>query len=309
MKRKTNRIIAAGCSLLLLMGIVVPSANASVGVSEQTLRMQKVLEENSTYDGFMNSNDMLSFDEIASLPGAVIGNEYDKIKEIKEQPVANLYAMGMNDDDVNMIKTTDTKEIILDNAATLSDQTLREKGMNADAIKAIRNGNYELISEAETRAVAGQIAVGIASVSRAGESANYNIYWHWDSKPANKWTDTLVGSIDGGYSTLSTCTAKVGYAPMGGTTASMGEDRITPERDENEAIFEIKMLNSTGTAWVSAGKAFVANHGSYLGQLGAHAEYFHSWIPFPHLSIGNGIISAPIDIGTTHKADGIIPAA
>lgn len=310
MSKMFKKIVATGCSALLVMGIVIPASAAEVAEPVQNEHMQKVLEENKTYEGFMSSSDTLTFEEIASMPGSVVANEYDELQVLKKQPVSELYNLGMNSDEVEMIKTTSVKEMVLDNASTFSNKTLKEKGLDDETISDIRNGNYDSVTESEARLAAGQIAIGIGSVSRAGTSANYNIYWHWDVKPLQQWTDTLVGSIDNGYSTTVSSTAKVGYAPMGGTTADPSmEERVTPIRNQNQAIFDISMWNDTGSGWAVSGKAFVATKGSDLGALGPHAEYFHAWLSIPEITINWGVVSFPIDAGTKHTADGYIPAA
>jgi hypothetical protein len=311
MKTMKRKVIAFGCSLMLLVGVAIPSGGAIASEATYSDHMQKVLEENSTYEGFMQSDDRLTFDEIASLPGAVVGNEYDELKALKTQSVNELYALGMDTETVNRIKTQSVKEMILEHAATFSDAILQKKGLDEDAIAAIRNGEYGLVSEAETRAVSGQIAVGIASITRSGTVAKYNIFWHWDTKPIQNWTDTLVGSIDGGYKTTVDCAVRVDYAPMNSMKADPNmEQRPKPTRDDNAAIIKIRMANASATGWAVSGKFFVTNTGSYLGALGPHAEYFHAWLPDVDLSIDAGIISIPIgNVGTKHIADATIPAA
>ena len=217
----------------------------------------------------------------------------------------------MDTETVNKIKTQSIKEMILDHASTLPDEILQKKGLDEETISAIRNGEYGMVSEAETRAASGKIAIGIASITRSGTIAKYNIFWHWDTKPIQNWTDTLVGSIDGGYKTTVDCAVRVDYAPMNSMKADPNmEQRPNSIRDGNSAIVKIRMANTSATGWAVSGKFFVTNTGSYLGKLGAHAEYFHAWLPDVDLTINAGIISfAPGDVGTKHTADAIIPAA
>ena len=61
-------------------------------------------------------------------------------------PTSELFKMGMSMDNVEKIKSKSVKELVLDNAATYTDEILASKGLSDTQIDALRDGNYETIT-------------------------------------------------------------------------------------------------------------------------------------------------------------------
>ena len=123
----------------------------------------------------------------------------------------------------------------MDNAnETLTDERLREKGLEDNTIQAIREGDYDEVSEAEARRASAVLKLGTGEWAHAGSSANCCIYWHWEDKPLNLWTDTVSSSITNGFDVTANSTCKVGYGDLN----SMSSDQdarfdLVPSTEED----------------------------------------------------------------------------
>ena len=218
--------------------------------------------------------------------------------------------MGMSMDNVEKIKSKSVKELVLDNAATYTDEILASKGLSDTQIDALRDGNYETITIEEARDVGAHLAVGIASISESGNNLNYNIYWHWDnSRPLNLIQDGVATSITNNYYVVGGATAKIWYAPLNSMTP-VANGRISPisSSGSNSTGFYVPMQKSTsgGLQWTQAGKAFIPTTGNNTGRkIDMFAEYFHKWTNLS-ISIANGHISFPAGSGELTTASASI---
>lgn len=237
--------------------------------------MEQVLKMDSTYEGFLANDEMLSFDEIARMPGASIRSEFDVINDLKSMHPSELKSIGLKNADIEKIKTKSAKEIILDHAATLPDTLLKSKGLTDNEICAIKAGNYQAISEVDVQAASSKLAFNIASCARAGNSCNYSIYWHWDAEPILKYQDTIAATISHGYWMTGNVTAKIGYGALGTTNSTMIYRHSPTYASGPSCRFDMQMAR--GNVWCQSGKAFVATLGdsSPSGALIARAEYCH----------------------------------
>ena len=302
MKKFAKKTIALGCSIALMFGVAFP-ASANSGSKSH---MEYVLEMDSTYEGFMANDDTLSFEEIASLPGAVVYTEYDALVNLKVAPVSELFAMGVDVENVEKIKSKSVKELVLENAALCSNEVLESKGLSNKTIELIKEGNYGSITEEEARAASAHLSLGIASISRVGNALNYNIYWHWDnSRPLNLRQDTITASITNGYKVMGGATAKLWLAELSSMTV-VDEDRISASNLEGSNVirFDVDMQNPApvGDKWVQSGKAFVPTANGTSGLVTIYAEYFHKWLPVT-VSVINGHISFPAGSGELIKTN------
>lgn len=280
MKNTKKRMLSFGCSVLLLAGMMIPTGNAVAAEEFDGSHMQKVLEENSTYEGFLASGDTLTYEELLTLPGTSVRSEFESIEEMKKMPSEKLHKMGLTSEDVQMIKTEETSDIILEHAASLTNEELQKKGLSSDTIKKIKEGNFEAVSDSDIQKASTQLAFNIASVARSGNSANFNIYWHWDVEPTLKYEDYVTGSISDGYWPTGTCTAILYYNDEAGVLGQT-ETRIGPSATGNSVkfTFPMRQYTSLGPRYCAAGKAFVGTLGNYSPDwsLIANADYFHSY--------------------------------
>lgn len=278
--------------------------------ASDSAHMNQVLEQDSSYEGFLANSETLTFEEIASLPGASVISEYDSLLELKMVPTSELFKMGMSMDNVEKIKSKSVKELVLDNAATYTDEILASKGLSDTQIDALRDGNYETITIEEARDVGAHLALGIASISESGNNLNYNIYWHWDnSRPLNLIQDGVATSITNNYYVVGGATAKIWYAPLNSMTP-VANGRISPisSSGSNSTGFYVPMQKSTsgGLQWTQAGKAFIPTTGNNTGRkIDMFAEYFHKWTNLS-ISIANGHISFPVGSGELTTASASI---
>lgn len=282
MLKLMKNIVVIGCSILLFMGSVIP-ANADEGKkAEINEHLQNVLEENSTYEGFMANDDVLSYEELLSLPGTSVRYEIDSLREMEKLSAQELQTMNVHPEDIQEIKSKGAKELVLENAATLPDSVLKEKGVSLQAISAIKSGNFDAVSEADVRRASGKLAFNIASVSRAGNQCNFNVYWHWDVKPTNLKHDYVAANISDNYMMNDQCACLITYVDPNGYIMNkpyrLKIDEIT--QVGSGVTFTFDMLNATsmGPQYAQAGKAFVSSDGKYSpDNLWAYAHYFHSW--------------------------------
>lgn len=301
---RLKKLMASGCCGLLLVGAVIPSERALA--EEPQTHLEQVIEMDSTYEGFLANDEMLSFDEIASMPGASVQSEFDTLVELKNMTVSELKENGVEGLDIKKIQTHSVKEMVLDHAATLPKEQLKAKGLTDSTIKAIQSGNYQNITNDEVQAASSKLAFNIASCARAGASCNYSVYWHWDAEPLIKLQDTIATTISHNYWMTSNCTSKVGYG-ANGTLTSTKEYRQDPTSAAGASSrFDLDMAR--GSLWCQSGKAFVATLGSSSpsGSLIARAEYFHQHNPLPvDFSIGVGVGGAGVGITWTKGAGSI----
>lgn len=81
-----------------------------IGYSEeeiQVLRMrhiERVMDTDKTYSGFIGNDEMLSYEELCLLPGTYIENEFDVLEDMKEKPISELQQMGVATQDINALK-------------------------------------------------------------------------------------------------------------------------------------------------------------------------------------------------------------
>ena len=278
MKKTLSRTVAFGCSVLLMMSLALPVSAATA----QNSHMKQVLEMDSTYEGFLANDDTLTYEEIASLPGASIHYEIDSIEEMKKMSDKELINLEMEENDIKKLRTESAKKIVLDNAAKLSKAALEDKGLSKEAIANLKSGSYEKLSEADVRAASSKLAFNIARVSRTSGQCNYNIYWHWDSAPGVKYTDPIAACISDGYVVQGSSTAKLIYKDENGYIEDTIDHIYPVYTGDGNVEFDIEMLHATswGPQYCQAGKAFVANAGPVTsGTILINAYYFHSWTP------------------------------
>ena len=96
---KNRRLIL---SALLVLALVLFPASASAASAVNEEHSNKVINENKTYEGFMASDDMLSFDEIASMPDASISCE---AVGLAAQSDEQLQSLGFNDNEIRELRT------------------------------------------------------------------------------------------------------------------------------------------------------------------------------------------------------------
>ena len=96
---KNRRLIL---SALLVLALVLFPASASAAAAVNEEHSNKVINENKTYEGFMASDDMLSFDEIASMPDASISCE---AVGLAAQSDEQLQSLGFNDNEIRELRT------------------------------------------------------------------------------------------------------------------------------------------------------------------------------------------------------------
>ena len=292
MKRIVRCFASISCGVLLGLGLMF-TTNVAFGADDHVSR---VLEENKTYEGFMNSDEVLSYEELVSMPGGSITNEAQLLQELKTKEKATLKSMGIPEKDINELKTKSVKELVLDNAASLSDTELLEKGLSQETVYNIKQGQYDAVSENDMMRAAANMAFRIGSAARAGTSCNYNIFWAWNSKPFTKYTDYVAGEISDGYWITGQSQAVITYSDEAGVLSDT-TDRIYPVQATNDGVcfkFPMQKATSSGPRYCRAGKAFVATAGNYSpnGPLLANASYFHSWTPNGlTISVGYGPIS------------------
>ena len=300
MKNRTRKNLAIICACALKGCILVPSYQAEAAESH----MDQVTEMDSTYEGFMANDDTLTFDEIKSLPGAIVAEEYDALIDLKVTPVSELFHMGMSPADVERIKTKSVKDLVLENVATYPDEFLESKGLSADTVQAIKTGNYDVVSESEARRVGAQLALGIASISRVGNQLNYTVYWHWDnSRPLNLIEDVILTTISNDYCIQGGSTGKAYYAPINSMEEDM-EERIYPSSEvgTNGIRYDIAMQYPApvGNRWTKSGKAFVPTQYGYAGVVDIFAEYFHKWTDVT-VEVIDGHLKFPVNSGDTTR--------
>lgn len=281
MRSSIKKITALGCSAVLLMGLAFPVSAAEAPEKEMSAHMQMVLEKDSTYEGFLENDEMLTAEEIEKLDSVVQVSEFDKLEALQQQPDSSLYEVGMTKKEIKDFKNSSVKNMVLENAnKTLSDEQMEKDGLEKDTIQNIRNENFDDVTEAEARALTAELTLGIGNCARAGNSCNYNVYWHWDRYPTFNYTDVLASSISDGYSVGGNSTAKIGYANVN-TTTPIQYERIYPvgAQEGGVARFDIDMELSNGL-YAQSGKAFVGNTGYYSPDYGirVNAEYFHNWL-------------------------------
>ena len=129
-----RKIIALGCSALLLLGMVNVQEVAYAADSDITAHIAEVTEADKTYEGFLANDEILSYEELITMPGTSIYSEYDTLEELKEMTTAQLASLGVDTTDIQDIQTKSVKEMVLDNAATLSAAELQEKGLSEETI-------------------------------------------------------------------------------------------------------------------------------------------------------------------------------
>lgn len=312
-----KRLVALGCSAALLISIAFPASaaensNVESDVTVMNEHVQEILSADSTYEGFMANDEFLSPDEIASLPNYSSFYEFDKLEDMKSMSASQLYAKGMTKNEVEKFQSTTVKEMVLDNAnETLTDERLREKGLEDNTIQAIREGDYDEVSEAEARRASAVLKLGTGEWAHAGSSANCCIYWHWEDKPLNLWTDTVSSSITNGFDVTANSTCKVGYGDLN----SMSSDQdvrfdLVPSTEEDPipnhiARFDFPMVNFS-TKWAIAGKAFVAHNGPSPSGVPIRftANYYHMWYPFDIHFDPFGIMILDPDEGAHYSVSG-----
>lgn len=229
------------------------------------------------------------------MPGTSISCELDSLRQMEKLSTKELKAMDVDTENIHELQTKGAEEIVLENAATLPDKVLEEKGVSEQAIKNIKAGNYSAVSEIDLQRASGKLAFNIASVSRAGNQCNYNVYWHWDSKPVYCKTDYVAADISDNYLMNDKCTALLSYVDPNGYVETKSYRLTNNEVQQvgSTVKFTFNMLNATswGPQYAQAGKAFVSSDGTYSpSTLLAHAKYFHSWGPAGlsiNLSVGN----------------------
>lgn len=282
---KHKKAISILCSCIILFVVIIPQNKI-----EAKSHLSQVMEMDSTYEGFLENDEMLSFDEISNIPGASIESEFDVIVDLKTMTESELIANGLNSSDIEIIQTKSVKEIILDHAATIPYNKLKEKGLSDSTINNIQTGNYHAVSEKDVKAASSKLAFAIASCARAGNSCNYSIYWHWDIEPSIKLNDTIAATISHNYWMTGNVTSKIGYAAPGTTNTTMVFRHNPTYASEESCRFDIPMTR--GTSWCQSGKAFIATLGSYSpsGALIARAEYYHQESSLPvDFSVGVGL--------------------
>lgn len=299
---KTRKSIAIACIALLTAYFFIPQQ--AVFASES--HVEQVIEKDLTYEGFMENDEMLTFEEIASLPGANVVAEYDSLLNLKVTPVSKLFEYGLSQDQVEILKTKSIKELVLDNAATYPYEVLKEKGLTDFAIQAIKDGDYDLVTTSEARDASAHLALGIGGIYRSGNALNFNIYWHWDNSwPWNHYTDTLLASISNGYNIIGGTTAKIGLANSLSMTL-VDETHILPvgKTSPNVTYFELPMQYPPpmGDMWIISGKAFIATKDGSSGPVYLYSEYFHAWFPV-EISITGAHISFPVASGDLTTAN------
>ncbi len=258
--------------------------------------MEKIQNKDKTYQGFLNNDETLSYEELLKLPNTSVVSELNVLKKLKEKSVEELKTLGLQSEKIAELKNKNVEEIILDNVAKCSYEELLEKGLSKEAIASIKNHEYSTISDEEIVAASASLAFNIASISRAGTSVNYSIYWHWSSEPIIKYTDYVAGNISDGYWATGQCTAKLTYKDSNGYLSDYVSRIVPYEFSSNGCSFAFPMghYTSQGPMWCQAGKAFIATQGNYSPNwaLIANAGYFHSWAPEGlTISIGSGNIS------------------
>ncbi len=262
-------------------------------INADELSTDDYLKLNSTYEGFMSNDDILSYEELLSLSGTNVETEYDSLSQMKDMSPLQLSSMGVSEPEIDMIKNNSVKRMILDNAYKQSIDVLQKKGLSEEAIQNIKRKNYKDVSESEVALAASKLAFNIASVSRAGNACNYNIYWHWDIKPVITYTDTIASCVSDGYWMTSKCTALLTYHSDWEADTT---DRIPPTYIGGDGCaFDIEMDLATpnGPKYCQAGKAFVSTLGNYApDEVLAIAAYFHAWTPAGlDISVGGGNVS------------------
>ena len=281
MKSSIKKITALGCSAVLLMGLAFPVSAAEASEKEMSAHMQMVLEKDSTYEGFLENKETLTGDEIECLPSYSVFSEFEKLEDMQAQPIEKLYAIGMTAEEVKEFKSTSVKDMVLENAdETLSDERLREKGLDEDAIQAIRNGDYNALTEAEARRASAELHLGLGNWAHAGTSANCSIYWWWDDKPLNKWEDTVSSYISNGFEVTGSSTCKVNYADLDSMTPDTEKRFSAQDTDATHVSrFDFPMVDYD--KWAQSGKAFVAHIGPAQSGIPINftGRYYHQWYP------------------------------
>lgn len=277
-----KKLSVACCCILLLTGTVFPASANELKPASDNNHMTKVLEENKTYEGFMSSDDVLSYEELVSMPGTSIRYELDSLRQMENMSIQSLRAMNVDSEDIQRIKSKGAKNLVLENAATLSISTLEEKGVSSQGVSDIKSGNFEAVSESDTRKASGKLAFNIASVSRAGNQCNFNVYWHWDSKPTNLKKDYVAANISDNYLTNDMCACLITYVDPNGYIMNkpyrLKIHEISQVGSGVKFTFDTLYATSMGPQYAQAGKAFVSSDGTYSpDNLWAYAHYYHSW--------------------------------
>lgn len=306
MKSSIKKITALGCSAVLLMGLAFPVSAAEAPEKEMSAHMQMVLAKDSTYQGFMENDETLTADEIKCLPSHTVSLEYENLEDMQAQPAEKLYAMGMTAAEVEKFQSTSVKDMVLEHAnATLTDERMREKGLAETTIAAIRNGDYDSVTEAEARRASAELNLGLGNWAHAGTSANCSIYWWWSDKPLNMWEDTVSSYITNGFDVTASSTCRVDYADL---------DSMTPDTEKRYGLsyassshvarFDFPMVDYD--KWAQSGKAFVAHIGQAMSGVPIEftGNYYHQWYPIDiSIDIGGFVIFDPDEGDLTSTSD------
>lgn len=205
----------------------------------------------------------------------------------------------MTKDEVEKFQSTNVKDMVLENAnETLTDERMREKGLEDNTIQAIREGNYDEVSETEARRASAELKLGLGEWAHAGSSANCCIYWHWEDKPLNLWTDSISSSITNGFSVAGSSTCLVGYGDLDSMTSDtdvrFDMTISTPDNyiPTNMVVFDFPMVKFS-TKWAIAGKAFVGHIGQVMSGVPITfvGYYYHQWYPIRFTIDDHGLIN------------------
>lgn len=263
-----------GIALLFIMLIVFLPGNAQASMSSD-----EILAMDSTYEGFLKNDAVPSFAELCKMDGTTVTAEYDILNQNKRLSNSELKTQGISSQEINELRQYSTAELVGGNAQSLSDEELIQRGVSVEGINCLRNKQYNLIKEKDLRAMSAQLAFNIASPSRAGTSANFVIYWHWDSQPLKKYQDVVSASISDGYVVTGQSTCKLTYQDWAQKVPNTTK-RISPSGyagGQTYFVFPMKAYYSTGPQWCRYGKAFISTTGTVVPPvLGAAAQYFHT---------------------------------
>ena len=303
MKLSGKRIISMLCCATFILGMSSPAM-----AMPDEAHMQKVLEKDKTYEGFLQNDDMLTYEEILQLSGATVQNEIEILYDLQSKPISELREMDITEDEIQMLKTKSVKEVVLDKLRELPVQELQDRGLSNVMIDNIKKGNYDLVDEKDVERASSKLAFAIASPSRSGTNCNYSVYWHWDREPVATFEDTIVAGISDGYNVAgSKCTAKLTYKDRAHKLSDT-TDRI-PASWVTRSIcrFDIPMIQDNSDIniirYCQAGKAFVSTYGSVSPNwdLQASAEYIHSYVP-EGFNLTIGLNAGIINVGISGSA-------
>lgn len=203
------------------------------------------------------------------MPGSISVNEYEVLKEIRENSSYELKAKGYSHEMINKFKAIKDEDIYenLKEHAQLDENELKIMGLSDEQIAYVKNP--ETWTNTTLSDLPEDIIMALsASLSMWAETgfydrnslhATYSVFWAWSARPHSRFTDCIGSSFVNSYSASSASTGIVAYVDEN-NWGNPVVVRYPVLRYPNAGVsmtFPMNHYTSTGPQWGKNGKMFV----------------------------------------------------